>query len=163
MNVQQAITRIKAATHDISDEYSNERCIEFLNTATQEIGGMLCAAKWPPMAQEMELHDGDRLPDNYMHTCGTYPVRITAGIARFLDDTYEVLRYRYFANPDFIEYDTDDMPFEGYPAVQEIVVKSAIILALNENEYDIAQDTAIRQELMQAVAGGMNANITGAG
>ena len=34
MNVEQAIARIKAATHDISDEYSNERCIEFLNTAT---------------------------------------------------------------------------------------------------------------------------------
>ena len=63
MNVEQAIARIKAATHDISDEYSNERCIEFLNTATQEIGGMLCAAKWPPMAQEMELErEKEELP-----------------------------------------------------------------------------------------------------
>ena len=163
MNVEQAIARIKAATHDISDEYSNERCIEFLNTATQEIGGMLCAAKWPPLAKEMELHDGDRLPDNYMHTCGTYPIRITNGIVTFLDDQYEVLRYRYFSNPDYIELESDDMPYDGYPAVQEVVVKTAIILALNENEYDVSQDTAIRQELLQAIAGGMGSNITGAG
>ena len=163
MNVQQAITRIKAATHDISDEYSNERCIEFLNTATQGIGGMLVAAKWPPMVREMQLHDGDSLPENYMHTCGTYPIRITAGAVTFLDNQYEVLRYRYYANPQFIELESDNMPFDGYPAIQEIVVKSAIILALNENEYDVSQDTAIRQELMQAIAGGMGANITGAG
>ena len=81
----------------------------------------------------------------------------------FLSDQYEVLRYRYFSNPDFIEIESDAMPYDGYPAVQEVVVKTAIILALNENEYDISQDTAIRQELLQAIAGGMGGNITGAG
>jgi len=160
MNVEQAISRIKAATHDISDEYSNERCIEFLNTSAQQIGGLLCAAKWPPMAQEMELHDGDRLPDNYMHSCGTYPIRITNGIVSFLDGS-EVMRYRYFSNPEFIENTTDAMPFDGFPAIQDVVVKTAVILALNENEYDVSQDNAIRQELMQAIAGGMGANATG--
>jgi hypothetical protein len=55
------------------------------------------------------------------------------------------------------------MPFDGHDPIQEVIVKTAILLALNENEYDISQDTAIRQELLQAIAGGMGANITGAG
>ena len=164
MNVEQAITRIKVATHDISDEYSDNRCIEFLNTAIQEISGMLVAAKFPGMVQEMQLHNGDRLPDNYMHSCGTYPVRVTDGSVTFLSDEYgEAIRFRYYANPSLIELVSDDMPFAQYDQMQEVIVKTAIILALNENEYDISQDTAIRQELLQAIAGGMGANITGAG
>ena len=164
MNVEQAIARIKAATHDISDEYSNARCIEFLNTATQEISGMLVAAKFPAMVQEMQLHDGDTLPDNYMHACGTFPIRITDGRVAFLSGEYgEAIRFRYYANPVLIELVSDAMPFDGHDPIQEVIVKTAILLALNENEYDISQDTAIRQELLQAIAGGMGANITGAG
>jgi len=159
MNVTQAIGRIKAATHDISDEYSNDRCIEFLNTATQQIAGLLCAAKWPPMVKEMQLHDGDSLPDNYMHACGTFPIRVTNGTVAFLSSGYgEVIRFRYYASPDFIELASDSMPFEGYEQIQEVIVKTAIIFALNENEYDITQDTAIRQELLQAIAAGMSGN-----
>jgi len=159
MNVSQAISRIKAATHDISDEYSNDRCIEFLNTAIQQIAGLLCAAKWPPMVQEMQLHDGDDLPANYMHSCGTFPIRVTDGSVTFLSSGYgEAIRFRYYASPDFIELVSDTMPFEGYEQIQEVNVKTAIILALNENEYDIAQDTAIRQELLQAIAAGMSGN-----
>jgi hypothetical protein len=37
MQVEKAIARLKAAGHDISDEYSTEDCIGFLNTAVQEI------------------------------------------------------------------------------------------------------------------------------
>ena len=159
MNVAQAVARIKAATHDISDEYSNERCIEFLNTAIQQAAALLIANKWPPMAQELTLHDGDTLPDNYMVPCGQYPIRITDNTVSFLDDLYSSLRFRYFATPSVITDVTDDMPFDGYFYVQEVIVKTAIILALNENEYDISSDSALKQELMQAIAGGMGANL----
>ena len=159
MNVTQAIARIKAAAHDISDEYSNERCIEFLNTAIQQAASLLIANKWPPMAQELTLHDGETLPDNYMVPCGQYPIRITNNEVTFLDDDLETLRFRYFATPAALTNVSDDMAFDGYFYVQEVVVKLAIALALNENEYDISQDSALNQELMQAIAGGMGANL----
>ena len=159
MNVSQAISRIKAATHDISDEYSNDRCIEFLNTAAQQVGAWLCAAKWPPMVKEAEMHEGASVPDNFMVACGQYPIRVTDGIVHILDPDIETLRCRYFSTPAAIENTTDDMPFDKYDPLQEVVVKSAIILALNENEYDITTDSAIKQELVQAIAGGMGASV----
>ena len=159
MNVAQAVARIKAAAHDISDEYSNERCIEFLNTAIQQAASLLIANKWPPMAQELTLHDGETLPDNYMVPCGQYPIRITNNEVTFLDDDLDNLRFRYFATPAALTNVSDDMPFAGYFYVQEAIVKLAIALALNENEYDISQDSTLNQELMQAIAGGMGANL----
>ena len=159
MTVEQAVARIKAATHDISDEYSTERCIEFLNTAAQQVGAWLCAAKWPPMVQEVELNEGATIPGNFMVACGQYPVRVTDSIVHILDPDIQTLRCRYFATPAAIVNTTSNMPFGGYDQLQEVVVKSAIILALNENEYDITTDSALKQELVQAIAGGMGASL----
>ena len=155
MTVDQAVARIKAATHDISDEYSTDRCIEFINTAAQQVGAWLCAAKWAPMVKEVEINEGADVPANFMVACGQFPVRVTNGTAHILDPDIETLRFRYFATPSLVENTTDTMPFDGYDQLQEVVIKSAIILALNENEYDVTTDNAIKQELVQAIAGGM--------
>ena len=49
MRLETAISKIKAAGHDISDEYSNERCIEFLNTALQQTSSLLISAQYPAL------------------------------------------------------------------------------------------------------------------
>ena len=48
------------------------------------------------------------------------------------------------------------MPFD-HDAINQAIVRGAIILALNENEYDLSQDTALWQALRNAIAGGMGA------
>lgn len=154
MKVSTAIARIKAATHDISDEYSDERCIEFLNTSIQQVAALLIGARWPALVQEMDVHEGESLPKNYMQPCGTYPIRMTAGKAHLLDSSSEFVRFRYFATPPAVETPDDDLPYD-HDAINDIVVKGAVLLALNENEYDITQDNAIVGALQQAIAAGM--------
>ena len=51
MNVKDAIARLKSAARDISDEYSTEACLEFINTAIQQVASLLIAAKWPVLAR----------------------------------------------------------------------------------------------------------------
>lgn len=154
MKVSTAVSRIKSATHDISDEYPTEECIGFINTAIQQVSSLLIGARWPTLAKEVEIHEGESLPSNYMGPCGTYPIRMTDGKAHILDGS-EFIRFRYFATPPAVETEDDDLPFD-HDAINDVIVKAAIILALNENEYDISQDNAILSALQQAISSGIS-------
>lgn len=156
--IESAIKRIKEATHDISDEYSKEKCIEFLNTSIQRVASLLIQTNYPGIVREMIVHDGDKLPKNYIRSVGMYPLKITNGVTRILDGN-ETVRFRYFATPDNIDPITADenteMPYQN-DAINEVIIKYAIILALNENEYETSADSAILQDLQQAISGAMN-------
>lgn len=153
MKVRDAIARLKSATHDISDEYSTDACLEFINTAIQQVSSLLIAAKWPVLAKETIIRDGDKLPHNYMGACGTYPIRMTSNVASITDGSDSV-RFRYFATPDLVGAD-DDLPFD-HEAINAVILRSAILLALNENEYDVTQDSNIISTLEQAISTGMS-------
>ena len=154
ITVQQAISRIRAAGHDISEEYSDERCIEFLNNSLQRIAALLIQGRYPAMTQEVIVHDGDTLPKNYIQAAGTYPLRMTAGKAEIVDGS-EYVRFRYFATPALLEDSTDEFPYD-HDGINEIVVRYAIMLALNENEYDISQDTNLLTDQQNAIATAMS-------
>lgn len=154
MKVSTAVARIKAATHDISDEYPTEECIGFINTAIQQTAALLIAARWPSLAKEVDIHDGDSIPENYMGPCGTYPICMTEGKAEILDGS-DFVKFRYFATPKAVESEDEDLPF-NHDAINDVVVKAAVILALNENEYDISQDNAILTSLQQAISSGIS-------
>ncbi len=154
MTVEEAVARLKYATHDISDEYSDDDCLSFLNGAVQQVSALLIGARWPALVKEMNVHEGETLPTNYMQPCGTYPLRMTEGTAHITDGS-EFVRFRYFATPPTIDSLTGDMPY-NHTAINDIIVRTAVMLALNQNEYDISQDSAILQSLQQAVAAGMS-------
>ena len=154
MKVSDAIARIRQETHDISEEYSTDECIQYLNTAIQQVSSLLISAKWPVLVKETKISDGDSIPHNYLNACGTYPLKMADGKAYLTDDTYQSVDFRYFATPDLLEAESDDMPFE-HDALNDIIIKSAVLLALNHNEYDISQDTNIVNALQQAISAGM--------
>ena len=135
ITVSEAVKRIREAGHDISEEYSDEKCVEFLNTAIQQVSSLLVSSSWP------------------MKPAGNYPIRMTNGRVEIVDDAYNVVRFRYFTTPANVTIE-DDMPFE-HDGVNDVILRSAVILALNENEYDVSQDTAIMTALQQAIASGM--------
>lgn len=153
MRVLDAIGRIKSAGHDISDEYSNERCLEFINTAMQQVAAVLIAANFPPLVQELMVSNGDTIPKNFMKACGSYPIKMTAGKAQVLDGL-ERVKFRYFATPDNLTEQEQELPF-NHEGINEVIVKLATMLALNENEYELSQDKALLDSLQQAIAGGM--------
>lgn len=153
ITVSEAVKRIREAGHDISEEYSDEKCVEFLNTAIQQVSSLLVSSSWPMLLREAKVRNGDTLPDNFMKPAGNYPIRMTNGRVEIVDDAYNVVRFRYFTTPANVTIE-DDMPFE-HDGVNDVILRSAVILALNENEYDVSQDTAIVTALQQAIASGM--------
>jgi len=159
MQVETAVNRIKAAGRGKGMDWGVDRAIDFLNTSLQQVSALLAANRYPPMVKTIQLEDGDSLPDNYMFAAGTYPIRITDGAVEFLDDDIEQIRFRYFANVGRVVKTSDNMPFTN-DAINEVVVKGAVLLALNENGVVIAQDTTLVTALQQAVAGGLAGGIT---
>lgn len=153
MRLETAISRIKAAGHDISDEYTKERCIEFLNTALQQTSSLLISAQYPALVKEVLVRNGDRLPQNYMKAAGTYPIRMTAGRAEIVDGSNSV-RFRYWATPDLLDELTEELPYP-HDAINDVIVRAATILALNENAYDVTQDSNLLTALQNAIASAM--------
>ena len=78
---------------------------------------------------------------------------MTAGAVEILDDSEEV-KFRYFANPPLLTSEEEELPY-NHDAINEVIVRGAIILAANEDEYDITQDANLLNTLQQAIASGM--------
>lgn len=154
MQVEKAIAKLKATGHDISDEYSTDDCIGFLNTAVQEICHQLATGKSPQMVKEITLHDSESLPVDYIISCGNYPIKTTGQTVTFVDPSVDTLRFRYFATKPQIMDATGDMPFV-HEVLNDITVRLATLFALKQNEYDVSQDKALLDEVRQAVAQGM--------
>ena len=155
MKVSTAIARIKASTHDISDEYSNEKCLEFINTVLQQTSSLLISGRYPALVKEIMVRDGDTLPRNSMQAAGQYPLRMTNNQVTLLDDDETAVRFRYWATPEALTEDDTDLPYP-HDAINEVIVKAAIILALNENEYDVSADSSILQSLQDAISAAMS-------
>ena len=154
MKVETAIATLKDATHDISDEYTTDECLGFLNTSIQQISHLLIAGKSPQMVMEIKIHNLEDLPTEYIKSAGTYPIRITGQRIKFLDEAMEYIRFRYFATKPQLTSSSDDMPFI-HEHLNDVAVKGAVLLALNQNEYDIQQDKALVDEIKQVIAQGM--------
>lgn len=154
MLVEEAVNRVKAAGRGNGNDWAVDRVIDFLNTALQQVSAYLVANRYPPLVKTVTLHDNDSLPENYMFSCGTYPIRITNGAVEFLGDD-ETINFRYYANVGRVTKTSDNMPFTN-DAINEVVVKAAVLLALNENTYNIAQDTQLVTTLQDAVAIGLS-------
>ena len=153
--IEVAVSRIKTAGHDISDEYPKERCIEFLNTAIQQTAAYLIAANYPPLVQEELIRTGDTIPKNYMKPCGNYPIKMTNGQAIIIDENVSSIKFRYFATPEEITTESLNMPFK-HTGINDVVIRLATMLALNENEYDLTQDKVLLDTLQQAISSGMS-------
>lgn len=155
MKTRDAVNRIRSATHDITEEYTDVECVGYLNTAIHTIAAQLIAGNSPFMVKEGVFRDGDTLPDEYYRTAGGYPVKITGHKLKFLTDLEE-LTIRYFFTPEEVTLmdESEELPFEN-EALNGLVVRIAVILASNENEFDVSQDTNIQQMIQQAIASGL--------
>jgi len=156
MLLNTALDRIANACHDIANTYTDERYLEFLNSAIQRAFALMLAGGYPPLLQEIELRDGDTLPKNFFRSCGNYPIRITNNMVKFLDEDEDVIRFRYLGGPRFLTFDDEKLPFD-HDAINEAIVKRAIEYAITEDEYDSSADKAYDSELEQAITTAMTA------
>lgn len=151
MQVLEAINRMKASMHDVSNEYDDAACIFALNTAVHELAALLIAAHYPDLIEEKDFMDGDMVPEGFFRTCGLYPIRVTGGAIHFLSGV-EKLHVRYYKMPADMAR-TSTLPFR-LSILNSLAIKIAIKILLNDNEFDISQDSSIQSEITQALQAG---------
>ena len=135
MKIEQAISQLRHEVNDRTLRYTTEECLSYLNTAVQ----MVCA----------QLAAWHALPHNFLCTAGTYPVAVTGGRAVFLTGEPE-LTFRYYAGCERMEDWRGELPF-SHDAINQVVIKTAELLATNTDEFDLSQDRALLDELRAAL------------
>lgn len=155
MKVKDAVDQFRLILHDIHGnyEYDNYHCLMRLNSAAQYISTLLVQIASPMVIAEGEFTDGDNLPENFLKTCGTYPMKKTGNKMEFLDGS-EKMKIRYFVSVPQIKALAEDMPFT-HDLINDFVVRTAVKYALNRNEFDISQDQNLLNELQNAAAEAM--------
>lgn len=108
--------------------------------------------------EEMLTSQTTVLPENFLKTCGTFPIKITGNTIELLDEP--PLKIRYTAGISRVSY-VDDMPFT-HEALNQFIVKLATIYALNQEELDVSQDKALLGELQASIASAIGAAVVAA-
>ncbi len=148
MTISEAISYMKRAVHDVSDEYSEADLLTFLNEAVQETAVLLASLRYAPLIRETILTDGDALPSDFLSAVGYHPYRLAEGKVS-LDGGRTQLTLRYYGAPNELKAD-DTLPFT--PAIREAVLLTATIRALRHNEYDTSAEEAHLANLRTALA-----------
>ena len=84
-------------------------------------------------------------------------MRITGQTVQFVDPSMDEIRFRYFTTMPPLTDDEGDLPFP-HEALNDYVLKIAILHALNRNEYDLTQDKALADEFRSILTGAVTMN-----
>ena len=145
MKTQEMIDQIRAQIHDITEDYSDDILIKYINTAIKSASDILVNVNNTLCLDEVTLKNGDDRPLNFRKFAGIYPVRFTGNKVEITDGTNEhTVRY-FYGQPNVQKVD-DELPFTD-ETVLIYIEQYASILAFNRNEYAVTQDNAILQNL----------------
>lgn len=154
MLASQAIAEIREEIHDVEAlEYSDKILLRYINQAIQYVNGVLAQMGHSEMIEEALFQNNDPIPKNFLRWCGQYPARLCGGKIVIYDRDYASvgMTMRYYKGKDNISA-AERLPFQS-DAACGLVVQAACIFALNRNEFDVAQDSQLAQQLQQALAG----------
>ncbi len=153
MTISEAISYIRRAVHDSSDEYSEAEYLAFLNEAVQETAVLLASLRYAPLIRETILTNGDPMPPDFLSAVGCHPYHLSENTVS-LHGGRTHLPLRYYAAPPLLTAD-DTLPFP--PAIEEAVLLAATVRALRHNEYDTSAEeahlSALRTALGNTLAG----------
>lgn len=148
MTISEAISYVRRAVHDESDEYSEADYLAYLNEAVQETAVLLASLRYAPLIRETNLTDGDPLPSDFLSSVGYHPYHLSEGKVR-LSKGRTHLTLRYYSAPMQLSAE-GTLPFP--PAITEAILLAATIRALRHNEYDTSAEEAHLANLRTALA-----------
>ena len=146
MLVKEMITQIRDQLHDITEEYSDDVLIKYINTGIKSASYILAQHNSSQLLKEITVNDGDDRPSDLLHFAGVYPLEIQDNKIRLYDEYNTPLTLRYFASKENVSKPEDELPFSD-EGVLIYIEQYASILAGNRNEFNEQQDTGLAQAL----------------
>lgn len=153
MTVTEAIKRIRARINDEYDTgYSDDVLINYLNDAIKYLAHALITRNDPILIEELEITSDavNTVPTNFVRFAGGYAVK-KQGTKFYIIDGSDIVKAKYFYIPSELTATTDTLPFENNDTYHAIIINLACIYALNQHEFNVDRDSAMRQELEQII------------
>lgn len=128
-------------------DFDDDDIISYINQAINYIGLYFVTAGNPLAIKDVEVANGDSVPNDYIKACGILPMRITGKTIKFLDSKTKKLSMRYFFKPPNITgADNEEMPYED-ALTNNVIVTMTVLLLLNQQRLNIAQDQTLSTAL----------------
>lgn len=153
MLVRDAINIIRGRINDEFDTgYEPGVLINYINDAIKYLSHALIARNEPVLVKWMELDSSKEnfVPNGFVRFAGGYPIR-RLGDRFYVIDEKTTINAKYFCLPDEVKAEDDEMPFANNDTYRAIICNLAAIYALNQHEFNVERDTAMRQELEQII------------
>ena len=144
MKVSDLIPRIRDKIQDSGIEYTDSDVINYINEAIAYLSNLLISANDPNMVVEQEVKDQDTIPNGFVKFAGLFPLSPANGKFNITNGDASVSA-RYFCMKPAIALITDTVPFQDQYSTQ--LVNRASIIALNRNEFNVAQDISMDQDI----------------
>lgn len=146
MTAKEMITQIREQIHDISNEYSDEILLKYINTGIKSASNLLISAKHHSMIDKVVVEEGNNVPKNFVKFAGFFPIFIIANKFFFFDAEYSVMEAICYCSKEIVQDADEKIPFDD-DSVLLYIEQYASILALNRNEFDVSTDTQILKSL----------------
>lgn len=128
-------------------DFDDDDIVSYINQAINYVGLYFVTAGNPLSIKDIEIVDGDNVPDDYIKACGIQPVKVTGKIIKFLDSRKKKLILRYFFKPPNITgADNEEMPYKD-ALTNNVIVTMTVLLLLNQQRLNVAQDQTLSTAL----------------
>lgn len=147
MIVKEAIELIRGRINDEFDTgYTDERLINYLNDAVKYLSSAIIARHDPMLTKELLVEaTGTDVPFNFIRFAGGFPIK-RIGNKFYIADSSKCVASKYFFMPSDLKDVEDEMPFNTHEVYNTVVVNLACLYALNQHEFNISQDSALKQQ-----------------
>lgn len=159
MLVSEAIALIRERINDNYDTgYSDNILINYINDAVKYLAGAMIARHDPYLTKEYTVESvsgSNPIPDDFIRFAGGYPVK-RKGNQFLIINGSPIVNTKYFYMPKNVSVPGDSIPFDEQ-VYQAIVINLACIYALNQHEFNVQQDEAMKQELEKIIVSALGA------
>lgn len=160
MLVSEAIQRIRMKINDNYDTgYSDALIINYLNMALSYIVSAMINRSDPSVTDYMDvsgISEDNPVPRNFARFAGNFPVMIK-GNNFYVIDGSPMVTVRFFYYPDSITTVSENLPFGDRDYLQDLIINVASIYALNQHEFNVQQDEALKGQIEQLVVEALGA------
>ena len=132
-------------------DFDNDDIVSYINQAINYIGLYFVTAQNPLAIKDIEVADGDLVPDDYIKFCGISPIRVTGKTIKFLESNKGKMALRYFFKPPNITgVDGEEMPYND-ALTNNVIVNATVLLLLNQQRLNVSQDQGLNSSLMDII------------
>lgn len=143
------IIRNRLNDRDGVGDFEDDQLVDYLNQAISYISAYLVTTMNPLMVKSATLNDGDELPEDFIKTCGNFPM-LVEGRTVELFNPKKPLDIKYYFQLPKVDME-DDFPLKDLQS-SNLAIQLAVIFCMNQQRIDVGQDQAIATMCMDMVS-----------